>query len=120
MIDKRQTPRIETDLGLISRPSNLDMDSHITNMSAKGAFIENSESLPVNEELNLHFQLPDDPDVMTADARVVWNNSGRSTAANGVGIEFTNMLPKQQQKLNNFIEHNLQQDNNNMDGIGYV
>ena len=111
MMEKRQTQRIETDLGLIFSSAILGPDSRITNMSTNGAFIENNESLPINTELDLHFQLPDDPDVMSANARVVWNNPQHNTTSNGIGIEFTNILPTQRQKLANFIEHNLQQEN---------
>jgi hypothetical protein len=106
MIEKRITQRIETDLGLISISSNLSTDSHITNMSVSGAFIESSWPLPINAELDLHIQLPDDLEIMSTDARVVWNHYERNTTLDGMGILFTNINPKQQQKLADFIEQN--------------
>ena len=113
MIEKRQTPRIETDLSLISISSNLSTDSHITNMSVSGAFIESSWPLPINAELDLHMQLPDDPEILSTDARVVWNHYERKSALDGMGIQFTNINPKQQQKVAAFIERNRQSDMGN-------
>jgi c-di-GMP-binding flagellar brake protein YcgR len=113
MIEKRQTPRIKTDLRLLSISSNLSTDSHITNMSVSGAFIASSWPLLINSELDLHIQLPDDPDIMSADARVVWNHYERKSALDGMGVLFTNIHPKQQQKLAAFIEKNRQADMGN-------
>jgi len=107
MIEKRQTPRIETDLSLIAISSNLSTDSHITNMSVTGAFIEGSWPLQINAEFDLHILLPDDREVISTDAQVVWNHYERKATLDGMGIRFTNINSKQKQRLAAFIEHKL-------------
>jgi len=108
MIEKRLAPRIETDLRFISCSSGICTDSRITNMSTSGAFIETSKPLPVDAELDLHLQLPDDAEIMSIDARVVWKKSVCCAASAGMGIHFTNILPNHQEKLAAFIEQNCQ------------
>lgn len=116
MLENRQTLRIETDLRPISITANLNTDSHITNMSVNGLFIATSKPLPINYELDVHVKLPDYPEIMSADARVVWNNSQGDTALDGMGILFTHIHPKQQQKLAAFIEQNRQSNMGNNQG----
>ena len=111
MIEKRQTPRIETDLKFISCSSGISTDSRITDMSTTGAFIETSEPLPIDAELDLHLQLPGDSDIVSIDARVVWEKSVCCAAAAGMGVQFTNILPKHHEKLTVFIEQNYQPGN---------
>jgi len=110
MIEKRRAPRIETDLRFISCSSGISTDAHITNMSATGAFIETSEPLPIDAKLDLHLQLPDDSEIMSIDARIVWAKSVCCAASTGMGIQFTNILPKHQKKLAAFIEQNCQKN----------
>jgi Tfp pilus assembly protein PilZ len=92
-------------------------------MSSTGVFIENNDPLPINAELDLNLQLPDNPEIMSANARVVWiksPDSKDSNASAGMGMQFTNILPEQQKKLNGFIEHNLQLGHGNMQDMHYV
>lgn len=110
MQEQRQTPRIETDLRFISCSSSISTDSRITNMSNTGAFIETNKPLPDGTELDLHLQLPDDDEIMSIDARVVWIKSNGCAASAGMGIQFTKILPKHHEKLAAFIEQNYQPD----------
>jgi uncharacterized protein (TIGR02266 family) len=120
MKDKRQAPRIDTNLKFISCSSGLSTDSRITNMSDTGAFIETSLPLPDGTELDLHLQLPDDDEIMSIDARVVWIKSNSCSASAGMGIQFTNILPKHQKKLAAFIEQNYQPSNGREQATVYV
>ncbi len=104
MSEKRQTPRIETELRFISCSSGISTDSRITNLSTTGAFIETSEPLPADAELDLHLQLPGDSDIISIDARAVWAKSVCCAASAGMGVHFTNILPKHQEMLASFIE----------------
>jgi Tfp pilus assembly protein PilZ len=110
MYEKRQAPRIETDLRFISCSSGICTDSRITNMSVSGAFIETSKPLPIDVELDLHLQLPGDSEIMSIDACVVWTKSVCCAASAGMGIQFKKILPKHQQKLAAFIEQNREAD----------
>jgi len=107
MAERRRAPRIETDLRFISCSSGISMDSRITNLSTSGAFIETAEPLSADSELDLHLQLPDDSEIMSIDARVVWRKTIAHASSTGMGIQFTNILPRHQKKLAAFIEHNV-------------
>ena len=120
MRERRQASRIETDLRFISCSSGISTDSRIINMSATGAFIETTEPLPVDAELDLHLQLPDDDEIMPIDARVVWTKPEYSAAAAGMGILFTNILPRHQRKLNAFIRQNEQENSALEQAVVYV
>jgi len=120
MQEKRQTPRIETDLSFISCSSGISTDSRITDMSTTGAFIETSEPLPIDAELDLHLQLPGDSDIMSIDARVVWTKLVCCAASAGMGIQFTNILPKHLEKLAAFIEQNREPNGNQEQATVYV
>jgi uncharacterized protein (TIGR02266 family) len=111
MYENRQAPRIETDLRFISCSSGICTDSRITNMSVGGAFIETSQPLPIDAELDLHLQLPGDSEIMSIDACVIWTKSICCAASAGMGIQFKKILPKHQQKLAAFIEKNLEAGN---------
>ena len=97
MQQKRQAARIETDLRFISCSTSLSTDSRITNMSATGASIETDRPLPADAELDIHLQLPDDHEIMSIDARVVWIKSVCDTASAGMGVQFMKILPKHHQ-----------------------
>ena len=94
MCERRQAPRIETDLRFISCSFGISTDSRIVNMSATGTFIETSTPLPIDAELDLHLQLPGDSEIMSIDACVVWTKSLCCAASAGMGIHFTKILPK--------------------------
>jgi len=106
--EQRQAPRIGTDLRFISCSSGINTDSRIANISTTGAFIETAEPLPIDTELDLHLQLPDDSEILSLDARVIWAKSVCCAAAAGMGIQITNILPKHLEKLAAFIEQNCQ------------
>ncbi len=118
--DKRRARRIQTSLKFISCSSGLNADSRITNMSSSGAFIASSHLLPVDAEVSLHLHLPGDPEIMAIDARVVWTKNHSKAASAGMGIEFTNLLPKHRNKLNDFIEQSLRPDSSQEQATVYV
>ena len=120
MQEKRTAPRIETDLRFISCSSGISTGSRITNMSATGACIETDAPLPIDADIDLHLQLPDDSEIMSIDARVVWMKTVRNATAAGMGIEFVKILPKHQKKLAEFIEESLESGNGNGSATVYV
>ncbi len=120
MQEKKQAPRIETDLRFISCSSAISTDSRITDISTTGAFIETSEPLPIDAELDLHLQLPDDSDIISIDARAVWTKSVCFAASAGMGVQFTNILPKHHEKLAAFIEQNYQPGSGREQATVYV
>lgn len=113
MKDFRKATRISTNLMLISRTTGNWVDSHIMNMSCSGVFIKTNHLLPIDAEFALDLQLPDDPEIMTIDGRVVWTKSVSSASPAGMGIQFTNILPHHQKKIAAFIEQNSHPQNSN-------
>lgn len=120
MIERRRSPRVNTNLEFLSGPHIMSPDSRITNLSSNGVFIKNDEPLPVNSEINLHIHLPDEHEIMSADARVVWNKTLNGESPAGIGLQFTNILPKQQEKLINFIQESIRQDMLDMEDTFYL
>ena len=70
--------------------------------------------------MNLNFTLPDEYEIMSADARVVWNKTLDDECPAGIGLQFTNILPKQQEKLTNFIQASIRRDMLDMEDTFYV
>jgi c-di-GMP-binding flagellar brake protein YcgR len=120
MSEKRQTLRKETELQFISCSTGISTDSRIINLSTTGAFIETSEPLPTDAEIDLHLQLPGDFDIISIDARAVWTKSVCFAASAGMGVHFTNILPKHQEKLAAFIEQNYQANSSREQATVYV
>jgi Tfp pilus assembly protein PilZ len=120
MGNKRQTPRKETELRFISCTSDISTDSCIINLSNTGAFIETTHPLPADTTLDLHLQLPDDPEIISIDARAVWTKSVCCADSAGMGIQFTNILSRHQEKLDAFIEQNCQADSSREQATVYV
>jgi len=103
MIVERQARRRETNLQFISCSRHINTNARITNLSTAGAFIETSKPLPIDAELDLHFQLPRDPEVISIVVCVVWTTSIDCPAPAGMGIQFKKILPKHQKKLAAFL-----------------
>ena len=99
----RKTARISTDLKLVSRNSGNSIDTRM-NLSSGGVFIETPHLLPVDAEFMIHFQLPDDPEIMAINARVVWTKSVVNASPAGMGIQFINILPDHEMKIFAFVD----------------
>ncbi len=111
MEDSRKTKRISVNLELISRNSGNCIDSFVMNMSSGGMFIKTNHLLPIDAEFALNLQLPDDPEIMAIDGRVVWTKSVSNASPAGMGIQFTNVLPDHEIKLSAFVKQNIEQKN---------
>ena len=106
MEERRQKERIHTQIKILACTPSINPDSRITNISCKGAFISTGGPLPIDTEATIHFQLCEDSDILEMKARVVWTKDHSNTTAAGMGIEFTNITPEEQEQLAAFIEKN--------------
>ena len=104
MEERRQKDRIHTQLKILACNPSINADSRITNISCKGAFISTGGPLPVDTEATLHFQLFENSDILELNARVVWTKTHSNTTPAGMGIEFINIAPEDQEQLAAFIE----------------
>jgi uncharacterized protein (TIGR02266 family) len=108
-MDLRKTARISTDLKLLLCDAGNSIDACVINMSSCGVFIKTNRLLPVDAVFAFTLQLPDDPEIMTIDGRVVWTKSVSNASPAGMGIQFTNIQPDHQNKIADFVEHILNQ-----------
>ena len=66
---------------------------YATTLGAGGLFLETEEDLEVGSALKLRFRVPGGEALHEIEGRVVWTRvtkQGQTTAAPGVGIQFTN------------------------------
>ena len=110
MQEKRQTPRIETDLLVTSPYSALPPNCHITNLSTSGAFIQTTDPLPVDTTFTLNVHLPGDSATVTIHASVIWSRSTHSVTPPGMGAQFTSIATDQKNKLAEFLRQQIWSD----------
>jgi len=106
MKEKKRKGRTRINLTIIASSPPISPDARITNLSATGAFITSLQTLPADSQVAIDFQLPGHSETMSLNARVIWTEPASFAAPGGMGIEFTNLLPKHQEKLAAFIEQN--------------
>jgi uncharacterized protein (TIGR02266 family) len=97
-------------LEIITSHAGFISSSRVSNLSAKGAFIQTSSPLDVDETFTLQIQLPGVDAIMTIDARVVWTKTVSDAAKAGMGVEFIDIRPDHQEKLAAFVEQKNKQD----------
>jgi len=107
MDERRQKTRIYTSLPVLAANPDISPDARISNISSTGAFIATGRLLPEDTSLAFDIQLPGDPERMTINARVVWTKAVSNATSVGMGIEFTDILERHQDKLADFIEQNV-------------
>jgi c-di-GMP-binding flagellar brake protein YcgR len=102
---KYRARRRKTNLDFISCTRRFSStNARITNLSVTGAYIETSRPLPVDTELDLHLQLPNDTEVISIDACVVRTTPLFWHDTTGMGVHFTKILAKHRKKLLSFID----------------
>jgi uncharacterized protein (TIGR02266 family) len=106
-IERRTMPRIETSLEIAFKNAGIFLCSYILNLSSGGIFIRTEQPLPVDAELEMRIQLPDDPEVMQLGGRVVWTKPQSNAYPAGMGVQFIGMPPVYRQKIHTFIEKSL-------------
>jgi uncharacterized protein (TIGR02266 family) len=113
MADVRKAARISTDLKIISRNSGNSIDSRIMNMSSGGVFVKTGHLLPVDAEFSLSLQLPEDPEIMAIDGRVVWTKTVSNASPSGMGIQFIAISPDYEKKITDFVKRNSEREIDN-------
>jgi len=79
------------------------------NLSAIGAFIFGCGKFKLQDEVVLKMKLAPNPDELELEARVVWvpDKGVQPHEYPGIGVEFSNLAPANQQKLIEFIDRNI-------------
>ena len=92
---RRRYPRLEFGIRVFE-----EKDWMIRDLNPLGCFIETSNPLPIDTELNLQFQIPLDSQYLPIKAKGVV----RRSEPDGMAIEFTEMQPIYFAYLENFVE----------------
>jgi len=92
---RRRYPRLEFGIRVFE-----EKDWMIRDLNPLGCFIETSNPLPIDTELNLQFQIPLDSQYLPIKAKGVV----RRSEPDGMAIEFTEMQPIYFAYLEKFVE----------------
>ena len=105
MEEQRQAmPRIATNIEITFQNAGASVCSSIVNLSSVGSFIIADNPLPIDSPLSLWFRLPGDPEIMDIKGRVVWIKQSSNAYPAGMGIQFIEISPAHQEKIQSFVE----------------
>lgn len=104
--DKRESPRIATNIEVRFREKSSFVRSYMLNVNKGGLFLRTDRPLPIDADVVMHVRLPDDEEVMTIQGRVVWINTKSKAFPAGMGIQFTEILSEHRDKIDAFVEEN--------------
>lgn len=105
--DKRESPRIATNIEIRFREKSSFVRSYMLNVNKGGLFLKTDRPLHIDAEVVLRVRLPDDQETMTIEGRVVWTNSKAKAFPAGMGIQFTRISPEHLDKIKSFVDANL-------------
>lgn len=108
MLEKRRTPRIDISLPIAFSYNGKTIRGNTSNISREGMFILTDTVLPVDAEIALFFQLPDDAEMMQVDSRVAWTKMVSSKAPAGMGIAFIRMSYEHRKKITDFLKQQME------------
>lgn len=104
--DKRESPRIATNIEVRFREKSSFVRSFMLNVNKGGLFLRTDRPLPIDADVVMHVRLPDDEEVMTIEGRVVWINTKSKVFPAGMGIQFTGITAEHRDKINAFVDAN--------------
>ena len=76
------------------------------NLSRGGMFVEVGEPLSLNDEVQIHFPLPDTADrssTLRTTAKVVWTRHGASRTSAGLGLQFLALDRASAERIEDFV-----------------
>jgi type IV pilus assembly protein PilZ len=104
--DKRESPRIATNIEVRFREKSSFVRSYMLNVNKGGLFLRTERPLHIDSEVIMHVRLPDDQEVMPIEGRVVWTNAKSKAFPTGMGIQFTKISPQHHDKIKAFVDAN--------------
>jgi len=105
--ERRTMPRIETSLEIAFKNSGVFICSYMLNLNSGGIFIKTDQPLPVDSQLEMSIQLPDEPDILHIEGRVVWTKLASHAFPAGMGIQFIGMPLVYKEKIQSFVKSRL-------------
>jgi uncharacterized protein (TIGR02266 family) len=101
--EKRLHPRVNTDFELTIQNAGTFHWTSLRNLSAGGVCVQTDAPQEAGSIVSMQLTLPGDQEMMDIQGRIIWVRQASSTAAPGMGIEFTGISAKHQQKIINFV-----------------
>jgi type IV pilus assembly protein PilZ len=104
--DKRQSPRVDTNIEIMFKEKGSFIKSYMRNVSNGGIYIKTDAPLPIDGRVNLKMKLPDIEESMEIQGRVVWINpkSGNNSFPPGMGIQFVTIRTDHKDFIDRFVE----------------
>ncbi len=106
-IERRVMPRVDTSLEISFKTSGVSGHSYMLNLSSGGIFIKTDTPLPIDAELQLSIQLPDDTETMRIRGKVVWTKEQSLAFPAGMGVKFIDLPAAYEKRIKLFVENNL-------------
>jgi uncharacterized protein (TIGR02266 family) len=103
--ERRTLPRIETSLEITYKKSGVFMFAYMPNLNSGGLFIKTDHFLPVDTELEMSIQLPNETDIMHIGGRVVWTKVKSHAFPAGMGIQFIGIPSEYKEKIQSFVKN---------------
>lgn len=112
--ERRANPRATTKIEITFKESGAFFKAYMLNVSRGGLFIKTDSPLVLETSVLLLLKLPSENETLEIDGRVVWVNpkSRKNSFPKGMGIQFVNMKPEDEEKIKNFVEEHLKEIEN--------
>lgn len=109
---KREHKRVNAtiDVKVCTPDGSRSSTDRIRNISLGGVFIEMNEPLPFGTDVELEFELPINPRVISCKGFVVWSTKDspeRGGGTPGIGVRLMDIGVREMRQLNDFIEAQL-------------
>jgi len=101
----REYPRFEVEIWVDFSTLDMEMSTHVLNVSRGGVFVKSDRPLPMDQEVELVLRLPDGSAVH-ATGRVVWNHDladPQSRRPRGSGIQFLDIPAADRALLDDYL-----------------
>ena len=105
--ERRKHPRVPVRIRIQYRVADQFFTDYIQNLSLGGIFVETTDPLPVHTALKVQFSLPSLEKPIVADGVVVHRveiSGGKSRAASGMGIRFSQLDEGSKRTLEAYIQ----------------
>lgn len=109
--NSRSHPRLFMSIPVLYKIGEEQFSNYTSNFSGGGAFIRTIDPAPLQERININFQVPSRKLAVETECRVVWNNEydtqSKKSSLPGMGVEFVDLSSSLQNSLSQFIQEKL-------------
>jgi uncharacterized protein (TIGR02266 family) len=105
--ERRIVERLDVELSITMSSETNFFTGFSENISEGGLFVATHDYKHMGERMQIEFSIPDGGEPMTLDCVVRWTRPYNSTCPEmvpGMGLEFTNLTPWQEDRIQHFVE----------------